>query len=130
MTIDSRVAGLIRDGAFAAFTTLAPGGHPTTQMMWVDHDDEHILINTEIGRAKYRHVQDDPRVVVLIPDPADPYRYAEIRGRVVDEVAGRTARDHIDVLSERYFGRPYKADQIESERVLLRIRPLRAVGER
>jgi PPOX class probable F420-dependent enzyme len=62
---------------FAAFTTLRPDGHPATQVMWVDCDDECLLINTETLRRKYRNARNDPRVTVMIWDAADPYRYAE-----------------------------------------------------
>lgn len=112
---------------FAMLTTLFEDGSPQTQIMWVDADDEHVLINTEIHRAKYDNVQRDPRVAVTIWDHESAYRYVEIRGEVVGEVGGQEARDHIDALSERYFGRPYNAANITSERVILKIRPDRIV---
>jgi PPOX class probable F420-dependent enzyme len=73
---------------FAALTTLFDDGHPQTQVMWIDADEDHLLINTEVHRQKYLNVQRDPRVTVLIWDAEDPYRYVEVRGRVVDEVRG------------------------------------------
>ncbi|HJW35920.1 MAG TPA: PPOX class F420-dependent oxidoreductase, partial [Actinomycetes bacterium] len=54
----------------------------------------------------------------------DPYRYAEVRGQVVGIVAGPEARAHIDELSMKYDGHEYR-NTIESERVLVRIRPVR-----
>jgi len=50
--IDEKIKVLAQDKNFAAFTTLLPGGQPMTHMMWVDADDEYLLINTEIGRQK------------------------------------------------------------------------------
>ena len=35
---------------FPALTTLLPGGYPQTQMIWVDADGEHLLVNTEVHR--------------------------------------------------------------------------------
>lgn len=110
---------------FAAFTTFLPDGMPSTQVMWVGADDEHLLINTETGRQKYRNVRRDPRVCVTIVDKANPYHYAEIRGRVVDLVTGTEARAHIDELSRKYRGRDYDPGAIQTERVLLRIAPER-----
>lgn len=112
------------DTNFAMFTTLRPDGHPASQVMWVDADDECILINTEKHRRKYRNVLADPRVTVTIWQHDNPYRYLEIRGVVEEFVEGAAAREHIDKLAWRYFGRPYIAEQIQSERVVLRIRPL------
>jgi general stress protein 26 len=76
-------------------TTLFRDGHPQTQMMWLDADDEHVLINTEIHRQKYKNVRGDARVTVTVCDAANPYHYAEVRGRVVNEVRGDTARGQI-----------------------------------
>ncbi len=109
---------------FAVLTTLRPDGHPASQVMWVDSDGEYILINTEKHRYKYRNVLADPRVTVAIWQRDNPYHYVEVRGVVHDYIDGPPARDHIDQLALRYFGRLYDPDEIESERVILRIRPL------
>ena len=111
---------------FAALTTLLPGGHPQTQVMWVDADEQHLLVNTEVHRQKVRNVERDPRVTVTIWDMEDPYRFVEVRGKVVDKVKGQEAREHIDELSLKYRGKPYQT-QIQSERVVLRITPWRQI---
>lgn len=123
MPLDPAVREFASGPNFAVLTTLFPDGQPQTQVMWVDADEEHILINTEVHRAKFANVQRDPRVAVTIWDRDDPYRYVEVRGEVVDVVRGQAARDHIDACSQRYRGRDYDGSQITSERVVLRIRP-------
>jgi PPOX class probable F420-dependent enzyme len=110
---------------WAAFTTLLPGGQPMTHVMWVDADDEHILLNSELGRQKVLNVTKDPRVTVTIIDSANPERYAEVRGVVVEQVTGAPARAHIDSLSEKYVGKPYDPNAIKTERVILVIDPVR-----
>lgn len=126
--INEGVRRLARGANFATITTLMADGSPATQVMWVDADKEHVLINTETGRAKYRNVVRDPRVVVMIWDDDNPYRYAEVRGVVEDTITGPKARAHIDELSQKYFGRPYKESQIRTERVILKIRPTRQLS--
>jgi PPOX class probable F420-dependent enzyme len=123
--LEQNVRSLARGKNFAAFTTLLPSGQPMTHVMWVDADDEHLLINTEVHRQKFKNVANDPRVTVTVMDAADPYRYAEVRGRVVGTINGKDAREHIDKLSNRYLGRPYDPADITSERVVLRIAPER-----
>lgn len=123
--IDDAVKSLAKGANFAALTTLLPGGQPQTNVMWVDCDDEHVLINTEVGRQKFRDVERDPRVTLAIWDATNPYHYAEIRGRVVEVVRGERARAHIDELSDKYTGKPYDPAMIGTERVLLRIEPER-----
>jgi PPOX class probable F420-dependent enzyme len=120
------VLELARGQNFAALTTLLASGHPQTQVMWVDADDQHLLINTEVHRQKFRNVERDPRVTLMIWDKEDPYRFVEVRGGVVEKVKGPEARKHIDKLSHKYRGRPYQT-RIRSERVVLRIAPLRQV---
>jgi PPOX class probable F420-dependent enzyme len=117
------VLELARAANFAAFTVNLASGRAMTHVMWVDADDDHVLINTEVHRAKFRAVERDPRVTVMIWDAGDPYRYAEVRGRVVEAVRGEVAREHIDALAQKYLGRDYDPAAIQSERVLLRIAP-------
>lgn len=86
--------------------------------------DDHVLINTEIHRPKYKAIMANPEVTVTVWDSANPYRCGEVRGPVVDEIRGDEARAHIDALSQRYTGSDYQG-QFESERVILRIDPNR-----
>jgi PPOX class probable F420-dependent enzyme len=122
--LEEGVRQLAKGKNFAAFTTLLPDGQPMTHVMWVDCDDEHVLINTERHRQKAKNLRRDPRVTVTIWDNDDPYRYAEVRGEVVETVRGTEARDHIDSLSMKYYGHEYR-NKIQSERLLVRIKPLR-----
>lgn len=112
---------------FAVLTTLMPDGVPQSHVMWVDADDQHVLINTEIHRRKYKNVMANPIATVTIIDRDNPFSFVEVRGRVVDTVGGQEARDHIDHLSQKYLGKPY-SNPIQSERVILRIAPDREFG--
>jgi PPOX class probable F420-dependent enzyme len=123
--LEQNVKSLAQGKSFAAFTTVLPSGHPMTHVMWVDANDEHLLINTEVHRQKFKNVSTDPRVTVAVMDASNPYHYAEVRGRVVATVKGREARDHIDRLSRKYTGQPYDPNAITSERVILHIAPER-----
>ncbi len=123
--LDPHIKELANGVNFAALTTLLPDGAPMTHVMWVSADDEHVLINTEVDRQKYKNVQRDPRVAVTIVDRSNPYHYAEVRGRVVDTVTGEEARRDIDALSNKYNGKDYPPENIGSERVLLKITPER-----
>jgi PPOX class probable F420-dependent enzyme len=120
--VDDEIKALAQGKNFATLTTMLPSGQPMTHVMWVDADDDYVLINTETHRRKYKNILHDPRVNVAVIDAGNPYHYAEVRGRVVGEVTGPAARDHIDRLSEKYTGGPY-SNPITSERVILQIVP-------
>ena len=121
--IDPTVRDLAQAANFAAFTVNLASGRAMTHVMWVDADEDHVLINTEVHRAKFKAVERDPRVTVMIWEKDDPYSYAEVRGRVVKTVRGPEARGHIDALSQKYRRRDFDPGNIQSERVILRIAP-------
>jgi PPOX class probable F420-dependent enzyme len=112
---------------FGVLTFQLPSGQLAAHVMWVDATDDQLLINTEVHRAKYKAMQQNPDVVVTIWDLENPYRYAEVRGRVIGEVRGDEARDHIDTLSQRYLDQDYSAP-IQSERVIVRVDPVRQLA--
>jgi PPOX class probable F420-dependent enzyme len=120
MAIDPDLKRLANGKSFAALTTLGADGSPSTHMMWVGADDDHVLINTEVHRQKYKNTARDPRVCITVIDSESAYKYVEARGRVIGEVRGQEARDDIDVLSNRYTGHDY-ATPVQSERVILKI---------
>jgi len=122
--LPDEVRDLIKGVNFSAVTTLQADGRPATQVMWIDCDDECVLINTEIHRYKYKQAKADPRVTVMIWEAGNPYRYVEVRGEVEEFIYGQRARDHIDELAWKYFGRAYDPEEITSERVIMRMRPL------
>jgi PPOX class probable F420-dependent enzyme len=116
---------LARGTNYAAITTVLPSGKLQTHPVWVGTDGERLVVNTETHRRKYKNVERDPNVTLMIRHEQNPYRYAEVRGEVAEKVTGQEARDHIDELSRKYHGEDYSPDAIVSERVMLWIVPSR-----
>jgi PPOX class probable F420-dependent enzyme len=81
-------------------------GSPQVTQTWVDTDGDHVVINTVKGYVKTNNIKRDPRVAVAIADPADPFSYVQIRGRVI-ETTTEGGAEHIDMLSQKYTGQPY-----------------------
>lgn len=127
VAISAEYHDLFEKSTFAHFGTVLPSGTPHVTPVWVDYDeaDERLLVNTERGRQKERNVQREPGVGISMLDPDDPYRYLSVVGEVT-EITTDGARDHIDTLSQRYVGTDYQ-NPIETERVILRIRPDRLI---
>ncbi len=73
---------------------------------WVDTDGEHVLVNSVQTHLKVKNLRRDPRVALAVSDPANPSRYVQIRGRVL-EITTEGAVDHIEELAQRYTGGPY-----------------------
>ncbi|MFC5140522.1 PPOX class F420-dependent oxidoreductase [Actinomycetospora rhizophila] len=110
---------------FASVSTVLPSGRIQTQILWVGVKDGAVVINTETHRKRFENIERDPRITVLIRDEKDPYRYAEVRGRVERTITGPEAREHVDELARRYTGGDYPPGAIKSERVILRVTPER-----
>lgn len=114
---------LARGANFGSITTVLPSENLQTHIIWVGTDGDRLVVNTEVHRRKFKNIERDPRVTLTIRDEGNPYRYAEVRGRVVETVTGQEARDHIDELSQKYNGEPYPPDNIKTERVMVWIVP-------
>ena len=118
-TLACALAGLLLTGAASAqqntATTLPPDVNPVTltrlpQLTRADLDDE--------GKAIYDKIVGDgavpttgpvsmslysPKVALAIMDPDNPYRYLQIKGRIV-ETTESGADAHIDSLAKKYMG--------------------------
>ena len=121
--LDPAIKELAQGKNFAMISFHLPNGAVATQVMWVDADDEHLLINTEVHRAKFKDLERDPRVTVTVINAENPYQFIEARGRVTGIVRGPEARDHIDALARRYQDVDAYQGTITSERVIVQITP-------
>jgi PPOX class probable F420-dependent enzyme len=72
--------------ALAHLALTLKDGTPQVTPIWFDWDGTHLIINTARGRVKDKVLRRKPVVALAISDPADPYRYIQIRGRVVEEI--------------------------------------------
>jgi PPOX class probable F420-dependent enzyme len=104
--------------------TLMPDGSPQATVLWVDHRDGLVWVNTATGRAKPRNLARDPRVSLVVVHRHDPYRAVQIRGLVV-EVIREGADEHIDFLARKYTGEGFTYKPNE-DRLIVKIRPDRA----
>jgi PPOX class probable F420-dependent enzyme len=111
--------------AFANLATLMPDGRPQVTPVWFDYDGQFVTVNSARGRQKDKNMRRDPRVALAILDPDNPYRYVEVRGRVV-EVTEQGAPESIDRLAKKYLGvDKYPYAQPGEVRVIYRIVPER-----
>jgi PPOX class probable F420-dependent enzyme len=100
-----------------------PDGSPQVTPIWFDYTDGKIRVNTAKGRVKARNMEKGVRVALSIIDPADPYRYIQIRSEVAN-VTEQGGRAHLDNLAKKYLGKDeypwHKPDQV---RVIYEIEP-------
>ena len=122
-TISPGFRKLLREPAFCQLATFMPDGSPQITQVWVETDGEHILINTPEGSQKRRDVRRDPRVAVNVVDPANAWRLAMVRGRVVD-VNNEGAVEQIDRLAKKYLNQDtYPFHRPDQVRTTIKIAP-------
>lgn len=123
---------LLMESVTVALVTMMPDGQPQCTPVWCDYDGTHILVNAGIGRQKDRNIRRNPKVTVLAIDPANSYRFLEVRG-VVDEITEDGAEDNMNALSLQYRGIPKRygdgapPKEVEA-RVIYKIRPVRVIA--
>jgi PPOX class probable F420-dependent enzyme len=123
-TLPQEAIELLQGKNFAHLATLMPDGSPQVTPVWIDTDGSYVLFNTAAGRQKDRNLRRDPRVAIEVSDSEDPYRYVQIRGRVVD-VTTEGAEEHITALHRKYHGSGDYPLKPGEQRVIFKIEPER-----
>lgn len=123
---------LLLGAVVVSLATVNPDGQPQVTPVWVDYDGEHLLVNTARGRQKDRNMTERPLVTVLAIDPTNPYRWMEIRGKVVAQTEDG-AVEFMDRMAKLYFGRdkyyagPNAENAGKETRILYSIQPEKVV---
>ena len=116
---------LLNEASYGQLATVMRDGAPHLTQVWLDTDGTHILVNTVASHQKVKNVRRDPRVAINVHDPAQPYRIANKRGKVV-EMTPAGADEHIDVLAKKYLGvDQYPFRRPGQQRIVLKIQPER-----
>src|SRR5436190_18114140 len=105
--------------AFLVLSTINPDGGPQSSVIWGRYDGGDVVFSTIRGRRKTRNMERDPRVSICVYDPADPYRYVEVRGTVTLTEEG--GPELIDELSRAYDGKPWVEKNPDNVRVVCRV---------
>ena len=128
-TIPSSHLDLFDKKALAYLAVHLKNGGIQVNPVWCSHQDGHVLINSAQGRVKDRAMRANATVTVCIGDPDNPYRFLELRGKVV-EIITEGADAHIDALAKKYMGVDQYPNRSEAEvRIMYRIAPDKVVAK-
>ena len=116
---------LIDGNVFVTLSTINPDGGPQSSVIWVKRDGDEVVFSTILGRRKTLNMERDPRVSLCFFDPANPYRYIEVRGTVTMTTDG--GPELIEELSQRYDGRSFTESSPDNVRVVCRVTATRVV---
>ncbi len=126
MLLPEPARALLRKKAWGQVVTLNPDGAPQVTMVWVDEDGGDLVFNTALDRRKAMNLQRDPRITVAVQNLDAPQEYLVVRGRASLVTEG--AREHLNTLSMRIWGRPTPTKEPPEERVIVRVHATRITG--
>jgi PPOX class probable F420-dependent enzyme len=92
---------LLERPLYAHLATIRPDGKPQVNPMWFAWDGEYLRFTNTSVRQKYKNVTANPDVAISVNDPDQPYRYLEVRGRVV-RIDEDPEGEFFAELAERY----------------------------
>lgn len=116
--IPAEYASLLERPLYGALGTIRPDDTVQVNPMWFEFDGTHLRFTHTTKRAKYRNLQRNPSMSYSIVDPDNPFRYIELRGRLVETIADPTGDFYVR-LGMRY-GNPAQTPPLDSpDRVIL-----------
>jgi PPOX class probable F420-dependent enzyme len=106
--VTDELRALVDGRNFAYVASTRPDGSPDVVPVWVASVGDRVAFFTQTTSSKYRNLERDPRVAISIGDDENPYRAANLRGRVVERRTDPDIWDDvIDPMSVKYTGEPF-----------------------
>jgi PPOX class probable F420-dependent enzyme len=132
-TIPDNLKDLLEKPIVVGFATTNPDGQPQVTPVWCSLEGDQVWINSAVGRRKDKNVRAQPKVTVLVIDPADAFHWVEVRGEIVEFDESEAALDHINKLAGMYAGNDeyysFNPDSKGKEqRVIYKIQPSKVNG--
>ena len=99
------VRALVDGRNFAYVASTRGDRSPDVVPVWITSVGDRIAFFTQTTSSKYRNLERDPRVAISIGDDQNPYRAANLRGRVVEWRTDPGIWDEvIDPMAVEYTG--------------------------
>ena len=125
-TLTDPVRELLAGRNFCHVATLNEDGSIHATLVWVDIDDDTIVLNSARGRRWPTNVERTGRASLLVANAEDQYEYVWIDA-ALEAATEEDGLDVINALSEKYEGGPYPPLKPGEVRVTLRFAPERVV---
>jgi PPOX class probable F420-dependent enzyme len=125
LTLSDDIKTLVSGANFAHLATLMTDGSPQVAPVWVDLERDFVLVSTGEGSLKAKNTRRDARVGLSVIAMDNPYREAQLRGRVVERRPDPEFRT-MDRISRKYTGKPFPFRDNPAQRVVLVIAVERA----
>ncbi len=117
-TIPAGYARFLDEPNYGHLGTIRPDDTVQVNPMWFEFDGEFVRFTHTTKRAKYRNLQHNPSMSLSVSDPANPYDFIEVRGKLVEAVPDPTGAFYVR-LSRRYGNAGQQPPPDRADRVIL-----------
>jgi PPOX class probable F420-dependent enzyme len=121
VTIPTDLADLLERPLYGSLGTIRPDNTVQVNPMWFEFDGEHVRFTHTTTRAKYRNLQHNPSMSLLVTDSDDPFRYLELRGALAEVVPDPEGSFYVR-LGQRYGNADQRPPPDAPDRVILIMR--------
>ena len=118
VTIPAALRPLLERPLFGALGTIRPDDTVQVNPMWFEYDGEHVRFTHTSKRRKFRNLQRNPTMSLLLIDDQNPQSYLELRGRLA-EVIEDPEGDFYVHLGRRYGDPDTQPPPDKADRVVL-----------
>jgi len=119
---------LVERPIFASLGTVRPDGTVQVNPMWFGFDGENLRFTHTTKRAKFRNLQRNPSMSLLIVDPDDSGRYLELRGQLAEVVPDPEGAYYVELAHRYDDAEEQQPPPDKADRVVLVMRIDRALG--
>ena len=116
--IPSEYRHLLNLPLYGHLGTIRPDDTVQVNPMWFDFDGETLRFTHTTKRAKFRNLQRNPSMSYSVIDPENPFRYLELRGRLIEAIPDPTGAFYVH-LGKRYGNAEQQPPADSPDRVIL-----------
>src|ERR687892_1403919 len=116
--VSEEIKALVRGSNFGHLATLMRDGAPHIDPVWIDLEGDTILVCSGTGSLKAKNTKRDPRIGLSVIAMDNPYKEAQLRGRIIEQRADRDFAT-IDRVSRKYTGKLFPFRDNPAERLVL-----------
>ncbi len=125
MTISNEASDFLDRANIAIMATIGPGNRPHAAPVWYLYEDGELLVSTGLSSQKYRNVERNPAVTIVVERRETPYYVVTVQGEA--EIGPPLSDEQRLILAIRYLGegqgKTYAERTRGSDSITLRIRP-------
>jgi PPOX class probable F420-dependent enzyme len=116
--IPEELIALLEAPNFGSLGTVRPDNTAQVNPMWFELVDGQLRFTHTTKRAKYRNLQQNPSMSLMVIDPENPFHYVEVRGKLVDTIPDPGGEYYVH-LGKRYGNAAQTPPPDSPDRVIL-----------